>query len=111
MGFPQTIVNTGSELMTGSPIVLFDSADNIAKHRQAIIYFDELSGGGESLSIKTEIRRFADDLYFQVDLQSVNGGLTNDAFPIAFLSIKGLKVTVTQTGGTMRTIKWETHTI
>jgi len=111
MGFPQTIVNQGSELMTGSPIVLFDSSDSTAKHREALIYFDELTGGGEALTIKTEIRRYVDDVYFQVDSQSVNGGMTNDVFPIAFLSVKGLKVTVTQVGGTMRNIKWEVHTI
>lgn len=111
MGFPQTIVNQGSELMDGNPIVLFDSADATAKHRQALIYYDTLVGGGESLTIKTEIRRFVDDVYVTVDQQSVNGGLTTDVFPIAFLSVKGLKVTVTQTGGTFRNIKWEVHTI
>ena len=111
MPFPQTIVNQGSELMTGSPIVLFDSSDSTVKHRQAFIYTDELSGGGESLTIKTELRRFSDDVYLQVDSQSVTGSTVNKVFPIAFLSCKGMKVTVTQTGGTMRNIKWELHSI
>ena len=113
MGFPQTLVAQGDELMTGSPIALFDSSDSNAMHRQAIIYYDQLSGGTETLVVKVEIMRFVDDAWFQIDSFTVDGSMTNKAKLIEFISIKGLKVTVTQVGGSLgvRHIKWEVHKI
>lgn len=111
MGFPQTLPSFGDELMTGSPIALFDNSDNNVMHRQAIIYYDLLSGGTEVLTLKVEIKRLEDNAWIQIDFITVDGSMANKAKLIEFISIKGLKVTATQTGGTMRHIKWEAHKI
>jgi len=97
--------------MDGTMLPLFDLSNSTLKHFQILIYLDPASTGSESFTAKLEIRRYVDDQFFEIESQTTTGAATKRVIEFNYRSAKGFKCSLQQTGGTMRIIKWEVHSL
>lgn len=111
MAYPSILVNTGHEVMDGTPHQLFNISNPIVKHFQIFIYLDPASTGSENLSATLEVMRYIDSVYHVIETQTAVGNQVKRVIEFNYRSAKGVKVTLTQTGGTMRDLQWEVHSI